>query len=80
MATEVKVPTLGESVTEASIGELLKNVGDAVAVDEVAVSVAAAVLHAPPDGRPTAADLLLGRAPLANFARAADAVDASGAW
>ena len=33
MATEVKVPTLGESVTEATVGELLKNVGDAVAVD-----------------------------------------------
>ncbi len=39
MATEVKVPTLGESVTEASIGELLKNVGDAVAVDEPIVSL-----------------------------------------
>ena len=39
MATEVKVPTLGESVTEASIGELLKNVGDRVAVDEPIVSL-----------------------------------------
>ncbi|WP_100259007.1 2-oxoglutarate dehydrogenase complex dihydrolipoyllysine-residue succinyltransferase [Qipengyuania seohaensis] len=39
MATEVKVPALGESVTEASIGELLKNVGDAVAVDEPIVSL-----------------------------------------
>ena len=39
MATEVKVPTLGESVTEASIGELLKNVGDSVAVDEPIVSL-----------------------------------------
>ena len=39
MATEVKVPTLGESVTEASIGELLKNVGDAVAIDEPIVSL-----------------------------------------
>ena len=39
MATEVKVPTLGESVTEASVGELLKQVGDAVAVDEPIVSL-----------------------------------------
>ncbi|WP_370191472.1 2-oxoglutarate dehydrogenase complex dihydrolipoyllysine-residue succinyltransferase [Qipengyuania sp.] len=39
MATEVKVPTLGESVTEATVGELLKNVGDAVAVDEPIVSL-----------------------------------------
>ncbi|HMN54297.1 MAG TPA: 2-oxoglutarate dehydrogenase complex dihydrolipoyllysine-residue succinyltransferase [Sphingopyxis sp.] len=34
MSTEVKVPTLGESVTEATIGEWLKQPGDAVAVDE----------------------------------------------
>ena len=39
MATEVKVPTLGESVTEASVGELLKNVGDAVAADEPIISL-----------------------------------------
>ena len=29
---DIVVPTLGESVTEATVGELLKNVGDAVAV------------------------------------------------
>ncbi|GAA0276317.1 2-oxoglutarate dehydrogenase complex dihydrolipoyllysine-residue succinyltransferase [Alteraurantiacibacter aestuarii] len=34
MAHEVKVPTLGESVTEATIGEWLKKPGDAVALDE----------------------------------------------
>ena len=34
MATEIQVPQLGESVTEGTIGEWLKNVGDAVAVDE----------------------------------------------
>ena len=39
MATEVKVPTLGESVTEATVGELLKNVGDAVAIDEPIISL-----------------------------------------
>ena len=34
MATEVLVPTLGESITEATMGEWLKQPGDAVAVDE----------------------------------------------
>ncbi|WP_340589241.1 2-oxoglutarate dehydrogenase complex dihydrolipoyllysine-residue succinyltransferase [Erythrobacter alti] len=39
MATEVKVPTLGESVTEATVGEWLKQPGDAVAADEPIVSL-----------------------------------------
>ncbi|WP_033073967.1 2-oxoglutarate dehydrogenase complex dihydrolipoyllysine-residue succinyltransferase [Sphingopyxis sp. MWB1] len=39
MSTEVKVPTLGESVTEATIGEWLKQPGDAVAVDEPIASL-----------------------------------------
>lgn len=34
MATEITVPVLGESVTEGSIGEWLKQPGDSVAVDE----------------------------------------------
>jgi len=34
MATEINVPTLGESVTEGTIGEWLKQPGEAVAVDE----------------------------------------------
>ncbi len=39
MATEITVPTLGESVTEASVGEWLKQPGDAVAVDEPIASL-----------------------------------------
>lgn len=39
MATEVKVPTLGESVTEATVGEWLKQPGDQVSVDEPIVSL-----------------------------------------
>ena len=39
MATEITVPTLGESVTEGTIGEWLKQPGDAVAVDEAIVSL-----------------------------------------
>src|SRR5258708_9039222 len=34
MATEIKVPTLGESVTEGTVAKWLKAVGDAVALDE----------------------------------------------
>jgi len=39
MSTEVKVPTLGESVTEATIGEWLKKPGEAVALDEPIASL-----------------------------------------
>ncbi len=35
MSTEVRVPTLGESVTEATIATWFKKPGDAVAVDEM---------------------------------------------
>src|SRR4051812_15666572 len=34
MASEIRVPTLGESVSEATIGKWFKKVGDVVAVDE----------------------------------------------
>ncbi|GAA0736781.1 2-oxoglutarate dehydrogenase complex dihydrolipoyllysine-residue succinyltransferase [Sphingomonas sp. ABOLD] len=39
MATEVKVPVLGESITEATVGEWLKNPGDPVRVDEPIASL-----------------------------------------
>ncbi len=39
MATDVKVPTLGESITEATVGQWLKNPGDAVVLDEPIVSL-----------------------------------------
>ena len=39
MSSEVKVPTLGESVSEATIGEWLKQPGDAVAADEPVCSL-----------------------------------------
>src|SRR3954470_23408938 len=37
--TEIRVPTLGESVTEATIGRWIKKAGDAVAVDEPLVEL-----------------------------------------
>ena len=39
MATEIRVPTLGESVTEATIGQWFKKTGDAVATDEPLVEL-----------------------------------------
>ena len=39
MATEIRVPTLGESVTEATIGKWFKKAGDTVAVDEPLVEL-----------------------------------------
>ncbi len=39
MVTDVKVPTLGESITEATIGQWLKQPGDTVALDEPIVSL-----------------------------------------
>ena len=39
MATEIKVPTLGESVTEATVARWMKQAGDAVAADEPLVEL-----------------------------------------
>lgn len=39
MATEIRVPTLGESVTEATIGQWFKQAGDAIAADEPLVEL-----------------------------------------
>ena len=39
MATEIKVPALGESVTEATVARWLKKIGEAVAVDEPLVEL-----------------------------------------
>ncbi len=39
MSTEIKVPTLGESVTEATVAKWLKKVGDPVAADETVLEL-----------------------------------------
>src|SRR5689334_4410426 len=39
MAIEIKVPALGESVTEATVGQWFKQPGEAVAVDEPLVEL-----------------------------------------
>ncbi len=54
MTTEVKVPTLGESITEATLGQWLKKPGDAVKADEPIASLetdkVAVEVNAPTDG------------------------------
>ena len=39
MSTEIRVPTLGESVAEATVGKWFKKAGDAIAVDEPIVEL-----------------------------------------
>src|SRR6266478_8171274 len=39
MASEIKVPTLGESVTEATVARWLKQPGEAVEIDEPVVEL-----------------------------------------
>src|SRR5437763_4483592 len=39
MATEIRVPTLGESITEATVARWLKQPGEAVARDEPVVEL-----------------------------------------
>ncbi|KPV47723.1 dihydrolipoamide succinyltransferase, partial [Kouleothrix aurantiaca] len=39
MAVEVRVPTLGESIVEATVGKWLKRVGDTVAAGETLVDL-----------------------------------------
>ena len=54
MATDVLVPTLGESITEATLGEWLKQPGDAVKADEPIASLetdkVAVEVNAPANG------------------------------
>ena len=39
MSTEIKVPSLGESVVEATVAKWYKNQGDHVAIDEPLVEL-----------------------------------------
>ena len=39
MTTEIRVPTLGESVTEATIGSWFKKAGDSVSADETLLDI-----------------------------------------
>ncbi len=39
MSIEIQVPVLGESVSEATIAKIYKNVGDAIEADEILVEL-----------------------------------------
>src|SRR5712671_5602254 len=91
--TEIRVPTLGESVTEATIGKWFKKPGDAVAVDEPLVELetdkvtievpapAAGVLSeiAARDGQTVAVGALLGQIQAGAAAAKVSAVPAAAA-
>jgi 2-oxoglutarate dehydrogenase E2 component (dihydrolipoamide succinyltransferase) len=59
--TEIRVPTLGESVTEATIGKWFKKAGDAVAVDEPLVELETdkVTIEVPAPAAGTLADIIV---------------------
>jgi 2-oxoglutarate dehydrogenase E2 component (dihydrolipoamide succinyltransferase) len=62
MATEIRVPTLGESVSEATVGKWFKKVGDQVAADEPLVELETdkVTLEVPAPGAGTLAEIIAG--------------------
>src|SRR4030081_1446069 len=58
--TDIRVPTLGESVTEATIGRWFKKAGDAVAVDEprVELETARVTIEVPAPSAGTLGDIV----------------------
>ncbi len=81
MATEVKVPTLGESITEATLGQWLKQPGDAVAQDEPIASLetdkVAVEVNAPTAG--TLAEQLVKEGDTVNVGAVIARIEAGGA-
>ena len=51
MTTEIRVPTLGESVTEATVATWFKAPGDNVAVDEMLCELETCLLYTSPSPR-----------------------------
>jgi len=52
MATEIRVPTLGESITEATVGKWFKQPGDAIKADEPLVELETDKKLLPKEGAP----------------------------
>ena len=71
MATEINVPSLGESVTEATVAKWLKQPGDAVARDEPLVELETdkVTLEVPAPAAGTLAEILPRKAPTCRSAR-----------
>ena len=45
MSEKIVVPTLGESITEATVAKWLKSTGDSVEVDEPIVELELSLIH-----------------------------------
>jgi 2-oxoglutarate dehydrogenase E2 component (dihydrolipoamide succinyltransferase) len=81
MSIEVKVPTLGESVSEATVGQWLKKPGEAVALDEPIVSLETdkVAVDVPSPGAGIMGDLLVKEGDTVSVGALLALIEASGA-
>lgn len=81
MQTEIKVPALGESITEVDIGQWLKKEGEAVAKDENIVSLESekATLDLPAPSAGVLVKILKSKGQVANVGEVIAVIDANGA-
>src|SRR3954470_13475985 len=81
MQTEIKVPALGESITEVDIGQWLKKEGDAVAKDENLVSLESekATVDLPAPSAGVLAKILKPKGQVANVGEVIAVIESNGA-
>jgi 2-oxoglutarate dehydrogenase E2 component (dihydrolipoamide succinyltransferase) len=81
MQTEIKVPALGESITEVDIGQWLKKEGDAVAKDENLVSLESekATVDLPAPSAGVLMKILKPKGQVANVGEVIAVIDSNGA-
>src|SRR3546814_3340053 len=81
MATDVQVPTLGESITEATLGQWLKQPGDTVAADEPIASLETdkVAVDVPSPVAGVLSEQLVGEGDTVNVGAVIARIDASGA-
>jgi len=81
MATEIRVPTLGESVTEATVGKWFKKVGDAIAADEPVVELETdkVTVEVPAAGAGTLAEITVKEGETVNVGALLGSISAGGA-
>ncbi|TIP47463.1 MAG: 2-oxoglutarate dehydrogenase complex dihydrolipoyllysine-residue succinyltransferase, partial [Mesorhizobium sp.] len=81
MATEIRVPTLGESVTEATVGKWFKKVGDAIAADEPLVELETdkVTVEVPAAGAGTLAEITVKEGETVNVGALLGSISAGGA-
>src|SRR3954469_5008344 len=81
MQTEIKVPALGESITEVDIGQWLKKEGDSVSKDENLVSLESekATVDLPAPAAGVLAKILKPKGQVANVGEVIAVIDGKGA-